>query len=170
RPPPSGIPSRRRPRACARLLSLSGVGETAAGGDRFPSLPSEGLLGASRAGAIAAQHHQLPPVGGADDDLHPDRPARQAAQVDRGAPQPSPAPVGTASHGGPLKAGNCGSGAPPPAPVAPISLKQSTARPSASVITEPSPLVCSPTGTKSCGWSKGAAWSRTRGSVSASRN
>ena len=76
--------------------------------------------------------------------------------------------AGGMSHGGPVKAGNCGSGASPDEPVAGTSLKQSTARPF-SVITEPSGRVCAPTGTNSCGWSNGAAAFATRGSVSASR-
>ena len=89
---------------------------------------------------------------------------------DEGPGPPCVASAGGVAHGGPVKLGNGASGVPPAAPVAPICMKQSTARPDESVSTDPSAAVCSPAGTNSSGWSNGADWSRTRGSVSASRN
>src|SRR3954466_6419428 len=76
---------------------------------------------------------------------------------------------GASSHGGPVKLGNGASSAPPAAPVAGTWRKQSAARP-LSVITAPPASVFSPTGTYSSGWSNGADWFFTRGSVSALRN
>src|SRR5213593_1576745 len=76
--------SGRRVAAVSRVYPAFSGSVRKSGGLRTGPLPD-----AARAGAVAAQHHQLAPLGGADDDLHPDRAARQAAQVDRGAPEPS---------------------------------------------------------------------------------